>query len=366
MIVSALTTGCLTLLAFLFIANVTRVNVIANKWLGLFYLFLAGLFCQQLLDQSGIPGESSLLIHSLELTRWAVLPCFYVAVLYFVNPGPKKLAVILFHFVPAALFLLMSLIFIIPGLLGYGTSSFRLPPAGIFVVRYFFLIQMIVYWTLSYRQLIIHAKNIREIASSVENIDLSWIRYLMVTMLVMTLVRLASGASEILEQISPWIYFVLVCITGYFSIRQEIIYPVSEAQRLEIESVLNPDKDRERLTSEQVEQLKKKIAHIVDTHKPFLDPSLNLPMLSALVGMGTHELSYVLNKGFDRNFYQFINELRVEEAKSLLLSGKAKQLDMIGIATHAGFNSKTTFNTTFKKLTGQTPTEFLKTKTVPI
>jgi len=71
-------------------------------------------------------------------------------------------------------------------------------------------------------------------------------------------------------------------------------------------------------------------------------------------------LSYVLNKGIKKNFYQFINELRVEEAKILLLSDKVKTLDMLGIATHAGFNSKTTFNTTFKKLTGLTPSQFQK------
>jgi AraC-like DNA-binding protein len=52
--------------------------------------------------------------------------------------------------------------------------------------------------------------------------------------------------------------------------------------------------------------------------------------------------------------------MRIAEAKKILLSEQHRHLDMVGIAIRAGFNSKTTFNTTFKRLTSQTPTEFLK------
>jgi len=62
----------------------------------------------------------------------------------------------------------------------------------------------------------------------------------------------------------------------------------------------------------------------------------------------------------EKNFYQFINELRTEEAKKLLLSKEVKQLDMFGIAIRAGFNSRTTFYASFKKATGITPTEYMK------
>lgn len=147
---------------------------------------------------------------------------------------------------------------------------------------------------------------------------------------------------------------------GYFSLKQEVIYPVNISQTKEFEILLNERKSWERLSEEQVSELKTKVAHITKTKKLYLDPYLNLPALSEQVGINTHELSYVLNNGLDQNFYQFINKMRIEEAKRILLSAKAKQLDMVGIATHAGFNSKTTFNTTFKKLTGLTPTEFLR------
>ncbi|RTZ46849.1 AraC family transcriptional regulator [Chryseobacterium arthrosphaerae] len=56
---------------------------------------------------------------------------------------------------------------------------------------------------------------------------------------------------------------------------------------------------------------------------------------------------------FEKNFFQYVNEFRVEQAKKLLKETNSK-LSILGIAYESGFNSKTSFNTTFKKLTGQT------------
>ena len=288
-----------------------------------------------------------------------MLPCFYIAILYYVNPAKKSFWVLL-HFLPAFGFLLFSLFFIIPGFFGASRDLPDLPSSVPIFLRYFFRVQVVIYWLLSFRQLIIHSRNIQLVSSSIENISLSWIKQLLLAMLVMTIVLFASKGNTLVSQISPLIYCAGVFFIGYFSLKQEVIYPVKISQTGELEIVLNERKNRERLTEVQVNELKTKVTQITEAKKLYLDPYLNLPALSAELGINTHELSYVLNNGLDQNFYQFINEMRVEEAKRILLSAKAKQLDMVGIATHAGFNSKTTFNTTFKKLTGQTPTEFLR------
>ena len=107
-------------------------------------------------------------------------------------------------------------------------------------------------------------------------------------------------------------------------------------------------------------ELKSKVMLVFEERKLFLDPSLTLADLSREVGIGIHELSYVIHNELKKNFYNLINEMRVEEAKMILLSEKIKYSNMAGIAIEAGFNSKTTFNTTFKKLTGQTPTDFVR------
>ena len=60
----------------------------------------------------------------------------------------------------------------------------------------------------------------------------------------------------------------------------------------------------------------------------------------------------------NKNFYDLVNGCRVEEAKRLLLDPKNKNYTILSIGFEAGFNSKTTFNTIFKKFTGLTPTEY--------
>jgi AraC-like DNA-binding protein len=58
------------------------------------------------------------------------------------------------------------------------------------------------------------------------------------------------------------------------------------------------------------------------------------------------------------SFFEYINSLRIEEAKSLLADPNKHKLNVIEIAYQVGFNNKVTFNTTFKKSTGITPTEY--------
>ncbi|WP_449397875.1 helix-turn-helix domain-containing protein [Chryseobacterium wanjuense] len=68
----------------------------------------------------------------------------------------------------------------------------------------------------------------------------------------------------------------------------------------------------------------------------------------------------MINAGFQKNFFQYVNEYRIEHAKKLLKDNSKNKLSILGIAYESGFNSKTSFNTTFKKLTNQTPSEFKK------
>lgn len=92
----------------------------------------------------------------------------------------------------------------------------------------------------------------------------------------------------------------------------------------------------------------------------FTNPKLNLRLLSEELHIKEKELSRLINVYHKRNFYQFINEFRVEAFKSLLQSSKAKQMSILGLAQEAGFSSKSTFYSAFKTLEGMTPTEYKK------
>jgi AraC-like DNA-binding protein len=94
--------------------------------------------------------------------------------------------------------------------------------------------------------------------------------------------------------------------------------------------------------------------------KLFLDNELGLPGIAEKLGISIHDTSYLINEVTGSNFYNFVNKYRVEEAKNLLASASLEKLNILGIAFAAGFNSKTAFNTAFKKWTGVSPSEYAK------
>ena len=92
--------------------------------------------------------------------------------------------------------------------------------------------------------------------------------------------------------------------------------------------------------------------------KPFLNPNLTLNDLASALGISTHHLSEVLNQEAGKNFYNYINQYRIE-----LVIEKLKQQDnnkILDLAFDSGFSSKSTFNAVFKLFVGQTPTQFKK------
>jgi AraC-like DNA-binding protein len=346
------------MLGFLFLINISQTNSIANRWLGMFYLGLACSFSQLFIYKAELFQNFPLLVHLLELPAWATLPCFYLAVLKFTGRTVNKKR-FLIHFIPFFSFLVFSILYIMPFLMGSVQRTPEIPFwLGTFI-RYFFTGQLIFYWLLSYQTLTDHKKHLLSVASSIEDVNLKWLKNLLVASLVMILAKIIPIEGR-LNSIIPLIYFAGMMVLAYYSIRQQGIHPI-ELFTINSTSEETGDKEVwERLEADQVEELQRKVIRITMQQRLYLDPSLTLPALSKATEINVQDLSYVLNKGIKKNFYQFINELRVEEAKILLLSDKVKTLDMLGIATHAGFNSKTTFNTTFKKLTGLTPSQYQK------
>ncbi|XOV93626.1 MAG: helix-turn-helix domain-containing protein [Bacteroidota bacterium] len=74
-----------------------------------------------------------------------------------------------------------------------------------------------------------------------------------------------------------------------------------------------------------------------------------------------NQFSQLLNEGFNQNFAEFVNAYRLEAFKQKVADPKNNHLTLLAIAYDSGFNSKTVFNTYFKKVMGQTPKAYLKT-----
>ncbi|MBK8558088.1 MAG: helix-turn-helix transcriptional regulator [Lewinellaceae bacterium] len=110
------------------------------------------------------------------------------------------------------------------------------------------------------------------------------------------------------------------------------------------------------------EELPLRIARLrsfMEQEKAYLNPDLTLTELAQQTGMNTAQLSFVINNGLGKNFNDFINQYRVEAVKSSLQDPSLAHLSLLGVAFECGFNSKTTFNRAFKKLTGNAPSGYL-------
>jgi AraC-like DNA-binding protein len=110
------------------------------------------------------------------------------------------------------------------------------------------------------------------------------------------------------------------------------------------------------------EDFKNKLLLYMETQKPYLEPSLCLNDLAKKVAIPPHHISQVLNTSLNQNFFDFINSYRIKESRRLLSEQGPDKKMILEILYETGFNSKSVFNTAFKKHTGMTPSQFRKLK----
>ncbi|MBF7090319.1 AraC family transcriptional regulator [Flavobacterium sp. ALJ2] len=104
-----------------------------------------------------------------------------------------------------------------------------------------------------------------------------------------------------------------------------------------------------------------KLQQYMDEEKPFLDPSLTIQDISKGIAIPVRDLSLLINHKLDQHFYDFINTYRIESAMDILKDVTKSKVTVLEILYDVGFNSKSSFNTAFKKHTGFTPTDYRKT-----
>ena len=94
--------------------------------------------------------------------------------------------------------------------------------------------------------------------------------------------------------------------------------------------------------------------------KPFLSSSLTIQDISATIEIPVRDLSLLINHTLEQHFYDFVNAYRIESAMDILKDSTKSKLTILEILYEVGFNSKSSFNTAFKKHTGTTPTSYRK------
>ena len=138
---------------------------------------------------------------------------------------------------------------------------------------------------------------------------------------------------------------------------QEEIYKAEKIES-EVSVPLIRKAEKTRLNNEWVEELVMRITGLMEKDRLYQETELTLQQLAIKLQAPAYQVSVALNEGMRKSFYDVINGYRVEEAKRLLVDSTNRNYTILSVGFEAGFNSKTTFNTVFKKYTGMTPTEF--------
>lgn len=105
-----------------------------------------------------------------------------------------------------------------------------------------------------------------------------------------------------------------------------------------------------------------KLEKLIQVEQVFLRPDINLRTLSNELQIHPNQLSWYLNDSIGKNFNDFINQHRLAYFIDLAKDPSNQHISLIGLAYESGFNSKSVFNTSFKKSYGTTPSQYLKSQ----
>lgn len=263
-------------------------------------------------------------------------------------------------------------------------QSVSIPLSG----NYFFVvvlqtILLLFYIVQSYRILRSHQEHIQNLFSDIEKKKLSWLNFFLITfgiIWVAAFIKAFLGISYTGDFAIPPI---LLCLTiygiGYYALQQPEIFKDNHTeikpdekltilrsaatssgagQALNMKST--PKYEYSTLTSQELSKHGQKLIEYLKKEKPYTNSDLKLQDIALFLKLPPHQISQIINTELKCNFYTLINKYRIDQAKSQLIDSGKQHLNIIEIAYEVGFNSKSAFNTAFKKNTGLTPTQYKK------
>lgn len=208
------------------------------------------------------------------------------------------------------------------------------------------------------KRILEYRKELRNYYSDIKNKVFGVLVFFLITTIVIWMlatVILLSGAKN---QIYPMIlYTIAIYIVTY----KMVTIPEVFSGNVVMNALLTQNKGDEPPTPVSVFE---KFNGYLRSSKAYLNPEVTIGDICSEIGVPVYLLSKTLNSNFKKNFYQCVNEFRVEEAKRLLLDERHSENSILSIGMDSGFNSKSTFNDVFKKIAGLTPSEYRKSETI--
>lgn len=264
------------------------------------------------------------------------------------------------HFVPFLLFLF--LLILVPGEKNVLTKLLAGASA----------LSGIVYCVVCFILLNNHQNNIENTFSYIEKINLAWVNRLVISLLILWtgVFILVTLNRFLLIEISLDGFFTMIPLfifyIGYFGIKQQAIY-YSQVKEFDSNRIIVIPKAKKSYDNSYVKSsllpdtmraIHSQLVTCMERDKLFLNSTLSLTNLSEKLNMPPHHITQTLNEYANMNFYEFVNDFRVQEFKDKIISGEAENFSLLGIAFDCGFNSKSSFNRIFKKFTGQSPSAY--------
>lgn len=214
-----------------------------------------------------------------------------------------------------------------------------------------------------------HEEELYENYAEVEDKSLRWLRKCLISGLVLSALwgfltildfdftsSYRTFALVVLLGLSALIYYIGYSMIIRQGLLETSIFAIANKGHKKEQSIQSSSPELSQKTDEHLRKLKE----IIEGEKLYQNPQLNMSMLSEKTGLSNGYLSQIINQKHKLNFFDFINSYRVEDVKSKMSNPSYEHYTLLGMAQEAGFKSKSTFNSVFKKMTGKTPSEYRK------
>lgn len=222
-----------------------------------------------------------------------------------------------------------------------------------------FYAHIMFYLWRSWQVLKVYRKVVKDTYATIDDINLDWLRFMLRTFLAITIIATINSMLPVFGNV----YFlyssiVLLLLFSFYFINRVLVKALNQPALF---SGITPQEvvkyAGSNLDQSTLEQHKSRVLDLMTHEKLYLDTGLKSGDMAALLGISPKELSQVINQGFKKNFFDFVNAYRCEEVKRILKESD-KKITILEAMYQSGFNSKSSFNKEFKKLTGQTPGEY--------
>lgn len=236
-------------------------------------------------------------------------------------------------------------------------------PIYIFMVHLFRESFRVFCTVLCLKELIYYQKQIKNEFSDIEQMDLTWLKILVIGFLIINLqsVIVPIGVITFVEFQTFIDYTFLGLATNYTALILISVMIFFSLSGFTLFKGIDPNKSMSEDNKKSISpELIKTITQYMEEKKPYLNHLLTLENLSNQLLLQPRLLSQIINQQFNQNFFEFINTYRVNECKLIIKQLGNEKITMIEVMDKAGFNSKATFNTFFKKIVGLTPTQYRK------